>query len=67
MHFNDVWMINFLKRKDFSLDSLSFHGVIEFGFLVDFDCELLHCRFFVTDVDHCIGTLADWLANLVVV
>ena len=67
MHLNDVWMVYFLQGKNFSLNSLSFHGIIKFCFLIDFDRKLLHGRLFVADVDHSVGTLADWFPNLVIV
>ena len=48
------------------MHSLAFHGVVKFSFLVDLDCKLLACTFLKTNVNYCVGTLANWLSNLII-
>ena len=42
MHLYNMWVIYFLQCHYFTLNSFSFHRVIEFCFLVDFDCIFAH-------------------------
>lgn len=60
-------MINLLQSHYLPLNCLSLHGVIQFGFLVYLNCKLSHALFVVTNVYHCVCSLADGLPNLVVI
>lgn len=65
MHFNAIWMIDFTKGYYFSLNCLSFHIVIQFGFFVNFDRELFLVFAMVANSDNGIGSLADNFSDLV--
>ena len=65
MHPDDVWVVDLLQGHDLALNSFSLHAVVQFGFLIDFDCIFFHVTFVVASVNHSICSLADWLANLV--
>ena len=67
MHFNYIWMINFLQCHYFSLHSFSFHAIIQLWFLIYLYCIFLHCVFVVASIDYSICTLADGLSDLIVI
>ena len=67
MHLNYIRMINFFESHYFSLKSFPFHAIIQFWFLVYFDCIFLHCVFVVASVDYSVCTLANGLSNLIIV
>ena len=66
MHFYYMRMINLLKRHYLSLHSFSFHWIIQFRFLVDFDCVLSHVDFMIANVHDSVRSLADGLSYLIV-
>ena len=67
IHFYNVRVVNLLQGHDFPLYSLSFHRVIQFGLLIDFNRKLPHVHFMVASIHNGICSLANGLSNLVVV
>lgn len=67
MHLNYIRMIYFLKSHYFSLDSFSFHAIIQFWFLIYFYCIFLHCVFVIASIDNSVCTLTDGLSDLIII
>lgn len=67
VHFNYIWMIYFLKSHYFSLNSFSFHTIIQFWLLINLDCILFHCVLMVAGVYNSISTLTNRFSYLIVV
>lgn len=65
MHPDDVWVVDLLQGHDLALNSFTLHTVVQFSFLIDFDCVFFHVTLVVASVNHSISSLADRLANLV--
>jgi hypothetical protein len=66
MHLDNIWVVNFLERQNFSLHCFPLHAVIKFGFLVNFDCKLFHGDLMKANVNNGVSSLADGLADLIV-
>lgn len=66
VHFDDMWMVNFLKGHYFTLNGFSLHGVVELGFLVNFNSKFSHVNFVITDVHDSVRSLTDWFADLII-
>jgi hypothetical protein len=65
MHFNNIRMVNFPQRDNFSLDGFPFHRIVEFGFLVNFDGELFARVSMVTDSDDSVSSLPNDSSDLI--
>lgn len=63
----EALMIDFLHNLDLPLDTLPAIGLQQFELLVDFDGDLLIQDFVKTDSDNGVGTLANPLADNVIV
>jgi len=59
-------MIDSLQGHYLSLNGFSFHAVIQLCFLIYFYCVLSHWCFMVAYVYYCVGALANWFSNLIV-
>ena len=66
MHLDNIRMVNFLERQNFSLHSFSLHAVVKLRFLVNFDSELLHADLVEANVNDSISSLPNGLPDLVV-
>jgi len=66
MHLNDMRMVNLFQSHYFTLHCFSFHRVIQFRFLVDFNSVFSHVNFVVAHMYDGVCPLTDGFANLVV-
>lgn len=66
VHLYDVWVVYFLQGHYFSLDGFSFHRVVEFCFLVDFDRIFPHIYFMVANIHDSVCSLTNRLTDLIV-
>lgn len=67
VHFNNIRMINFFKSHYFSLNSFSFHAIIKFWFLINFDCILFHGVLVIAGIYNSISTLTNWFSYLIII
>ena len=67
VHFIYARMINFLKSHYFSLKSFSFHAIIQFQFLMNFDCILFHSVLMIAGIYNSISTLTNRFSYLIII
>ena len=67
VHFYYIRMIYFLKSHYFSLDSFSFHAIIEFWLLINFNCVFFHSVLMIACIHNSISTLSNRFSNLIII